>query len=130
MCANKGPTVAVGRIKDTGEILGGYNPLSWSTNKKGYISTKESFIFSLDKNDVEKNIISFVKKEQMRKAICESPNELPYFNNDLYFGGCYKGTLYKPVARNNGYYQLPIRSTDERFTWADWEVFSVDKSIV
>src|SRR6185369_1210063 len=119
MCTNKGPTVAVGRVKDTGEILGGYNPLSWSTSNTGYISSKESFIFSLDKNDVEKNIISFVKKEQIHKAIYEYPDELPYFNNDLYFGGFYKVTLYKPVA-SNSHYQLPIRSTDERFTWADW----------
>jgi hypothetical protein len=131
MCTNKGPTVAVGRVKDTGEILGGYNPLSWSSSNDGYISTKESFIFSLDKNDVEKNIISFVKKEQTHVAIYEYPGGLPYFGNSaLFFGGFYKGTLYKPVARNNGYYQLPIRSTDERFTWADWEVFSVDKSVV
>src|SRR5204863_9113560 len=49
MCADKGPTIAVGRVRDTEEILGGYNPLSWSTSKE-WGSTKESFIFSLDKN--------------------------------------------------------------------------------
>src|SRR6185436_11207922 len=49
--ADKGPTIAVGRVEDTEEILGGYNPLSWSTSEKGYVSTRESFTFSLDKND-------------------------------------------------------------------------------
>src|SRR6185312_1268961 len=44
MCADKGPTIAVGRVKGTEETLGGYNPLSWSRNN-GYASTRESFIF-------------------------------------------------------------------------------------
>ena len=81
MCTNKGPTVAVGRVKDTGEILGGYNPLSWKANSGGeYVSTRESFIFSLDKNDAAKNIISFVKKDYINEAIYEYTNYLPYFN--------------------------------------------------
>jgi len=137
MCTNKGPTVAVGRVKDTGEILGGYNPLSWSTSNR-YVSTKASFIFSLDKNDVEKNIISFVKKEQIHNAIYEYLDYLPSFGGgsvgDLFFGGySYNSKIpIKPItiAKNNSNYQLPIRSTDEGFTWDDWEVFSVDKSIV
>ena len=95
---------------------------------------KKVFIFSLDKNDVEKNIISFVKKEQIHNAIYEYPDYLPSYGGGnigaLFFGGYYSGTLYKAISRNNNRYQLPIRSINERFTWVDWEVFSVDKSIV
>ena len=127
MCRNKGPTIAVGRVKDTEEILGGYNPLPWGTRDKGFVSTRVSFIFSLDKNDVDKSIMSFVKDEKY--AIYEGSNHLPYFggNGTLFFGSCYND---KPVAQSNCNYQIPIRSTEGRFTWIDWEVFSVDKIII
>jgi len=130
MCTNKGPTVAVGRVKDTEEILGGYNPLSWGTgdNRNRYVSTRESFIFSLNKDDIEKSIVSFVKNEQ--KAIFECSTYLPNFGNCALFFGGYCGEIYKPVASISGScYQIPIRSTEDRFTWVDWEVFSVDKLI-
>src|SRR6185295_6060945 len=81
MCAEKGPTIAVGRVKDTEEILGGYNPLLWSTIKDEFVATIESFVFSLDKNDAEKNIISFVKNENT--TIYNGHSDLPNF------GGCF-----------------------------------------
>ena len=81
MCGDKGPTIVVGRVEDTEEILGGYNPLSWSTSMDEWVSTRESFAFSLNKNDAEKNIISFVKDENC--AIYNSSDYLPNF------GGCF-----------------------------------------
>src|SRR6185369_9668970 len=46
LCNGKGPTVAVGKVSGTEEILGGYNPLAWSSQSNGgYVMTKESFIF-------------------------------------------------------------------------------------
>ena len=131
MCTNKGPTVAVGRVKDTGEILGGYNPLSWKVNPKiygEYDLARESFIFLLDnyKNDAAKNIISFVKKDHI---IYEYSDHLPYFNGGLSFGGYNNNGGYsKPIVYDNGSHQLPIRSTNDSFTWDDWEVFSVDNN--
>src|SRR6185312_5815060 len=55
MCAKKGPTVTVGKVLDTEEILGGYNPMAWKAPTEldtsaiyvTWISTSESFIFSL-----------------------------------------------------------------------------------
>ncbi|CAI2183388.1 19709_t:CDS:1, partial [Funneliformis geosporum] len=45
-CDGKGATIFVAKIKDTNQIVGGYNPLDW--NGPGYNiykSTKDSFIF-------------------------------------------------------------------------------------
>jgi len=57
LCNNKGPTIAAGKVLNTEEILGGYNPFAWGS-QEGYAKTKESFIFALDKN-VDKSIVSF-----------------------------------------------------------------------
>src|SRR5437764_4190821 len=31
LCNNKGPTIAVGKVLNTEEILGGYNPFAWGS---------------------------------------------------------------------------------------------------
>ena len=53
-------------------------PFSRSTGNDEWVSTRESFIFSLDKNDIEKNIISFVKYDQY--AIFNRQDCLPNFD--------------------------------------------------
>src|SRR6185436_14704126 len=65
ICAGKGPTVSVGKVLGTEELLGGYNPLAWETldtlaSSAIWSSTSESFIFSLDKDKPAKNIVSLV----------------------------------------------------------------------
>ena len=59
LCNGKGPTIAVGKVSDTDEILGGYNPFAWGSEKNYNHNTKESFIFALDKT-VDNCIVSFV----------------------------------------------------------------------
>src|SRR6266498_3312794 len=58
-CDDKGPTITIARVKDTNEILGGFNPLSWISNDY-YEDTKESFIFSLDQDNLTNSIFSKV----------------------------------------------------------------------
>ena len=121
LCHGKGATVAVGKVSGTEEILGGYNPVSW-TGRSGYISTDKSFIFALDKN-IDKNIVSFVNNNS--HAVFDYSLSFPGFGsgNDLYFGN----EKYNPRAQK-GSYQVAIRSSSDAFEWADWEVFSVSKS--
>jgi len=68
LCNDKGPTVAIGKVLGTGEILGGYNLISWGFEKSDFVTTAESFIFALDKN-IDKNIVSFVDNSLF--AICD-----------------------------------------------------------
>src|SRR6266542_853831 len=44
-CDNKGATICVAKIKDSTQLIGGYNPLDWSGN--GWKSTADSFLFNL-----------------------------------------------------------------------------------
>jgi len=127
ICAEKGPTVAVGKVLDTEEILGGYNPMAWkafteldpSSPDVIWVSTSESFIFSLDKDNAEKNIVSPVVNNN--GAIVEHEICYPYFGSgDLFFGN----TGVNPHARKCSY-KTAIRSDSSKFKWADWEVFSV-----
>ncbi|CAI2162375.1 6682_t:CDS:2 [Funneliformis geosporum] len=46
-CDDKGATIFVAKIKNTKHVIGGYNPLYWTSSGKGvYNTTSDSFIFS------------------------------------------------------------------------------------
>src|SRR5438045_6210617 len=49
ICDNQSRTVTIVKVKDSSEILGGYNPIKWKSDE-GYGTTKDSFIFSFDNN--------------------------------------------------------------------------------
>src|SRR6185312_937381 len=72
LCDNKGPTIAVGKVLGTEEILGGYNPFAWGTYN-GWFCTKESFIFALDKCGDE-NTVSFVADKDKQSIYDENTN--------------------------------------------------------
>src|SRR6185312_14534440 len=83
LCNGKGPTITVGKVLDTDEILGGYNPLLWGSNN-GYAATNESFIFALDKN-INESIVSFASN--ITNAIYDDASYFPDFGGcDLSFG--------------------------------------------
>uniref|UniRef100_U9SV37 TLDc domain-containing protein n=1 Tax=Rhizophagus irregularis (strain DAOM 181602 / DAOM 197198 / MUCL 43194) TaxID=747089 RepID=U9SV37_RHIID len=67
VCDNRSRTVAIIKVKDSNEILGGYNPIEWKSenkNTKNNISnyhgtTGDSFIFSfMNKENIKNHIIS------------------------------------------------------------------------
>ena len=87
-------------MKDSDEILGGYNPLIWKSDGS-YGITKDSFIFSFkSKDDIDNYILSRVMKEN--RAIYYHYNFGPTFDvkGDLRLSGkefydlslCGKGT--------------------------------------
>jgi hypothetical protein len=55
-CDNQSRTVTIVKVKDSHEILGGYNPIAWKSAGR-YYSTKDSFIFSFKNNDRIENYI-------------------------------------------------------------------------
>src|SRR5207244_11285145 len=45
-CDDQGPTIVVVRIEDSREVIGGYNPIGWSSPKQvEWRATTESYIF-------------------------------------------------------------------------------------
>ena len=80
-------------MKDSDEILGGYNPITWNSNlpDRSFSTTKDSFIFSF-RDKV--NVLSRVKNE--KRAIRYWSTCGPMFGNpDLILYG-----------NNNGYYKI------------------------
>jgi hypothetical protein len=89
-CKNQSHTVTLIKVKDSNEILGGYNPLEWKFDHSHGV-TKDSFIFSFSNDSIDDYILSRVKNEE--RAIFNSPlyNEGPSF-------GCKDLHLYRNLA--------------------------------
>ncbi|PKC12313.1 hypothetical protein RhiirA5_353117, partial [Rhizophagus irregularis] len=71
------------KVKDSNEILGGYNPIEWKTDS-GFGHSKDSFIFSfMDRN----YILSRVQNE--KQAVTYYSRYGPSFGNGdlIIFGG-------------------------------------------
>ena len=85
-CDNKSRTVTMVKVKDSNEILGGYNPIAWVPGRSSlYCATKDSFIFSFKKDDRIKNgILSRIKEESAEYSIYNNKSCGPSFGkNDL-----------------------------------------------
>ena len=57
------------KIKETGELVGGYNPVCWNKKEKSpndsyWIETNKSFIFKIEENQPDNSILSRVKNPE------------------------------------------------------------------
>ena len=82
LCDNKHNTVTFIKVSETEEILGGYNPIIWSSSNT-YGKTKDSFIFSFKhKNNPFKGVI-ISNIENTDGAINNRNIHGPYFGSDI-----------------------------------------------
>ncbi|RIB00200.1 hypothetical protein C2G38_2235180 [Gigaspora rosea] len=77
LCDKQKNLVIVIKVKDTDEILGGYNPVGWDKMLNSYKSCEESFTFSLKNGAVQTSILSRVKSTH--DAIYSFENSGPGF---------------------------------------------------
>ena len=67
-CYKVSQTLVIMKLKETGELIGGYNPVYWNskgkTSNEGLIETDKSFIFKIDKNQINNSILSRVKNPE------------------------------------------------------------------
>ncbi|CAG8481420.1 4967_t:CDS:2 [Acaulospora colombiana] len=128
-------TVIVVKVERTGEILGGYNPLTWDQTSNGYKATDDSFIFSLKSGKLQNSILSRVRDHNLA-VLYRHPN----FQNSYgpYFGGCSELHLFHNRGRigscsnQTDCYERPIRRlkrSDEYFNIVDYEVFAVSRKV-
>src|SRR5437763_10423929 len=66
-CYNIEKTVVVMRLKETKELVGGYNPVCWNVKERSpdeayMIKTNKSFIFKIDENQIKRSILSSVQE--------------------------------------------------------------------
>lgn len=120
LCENKQQTVVVMKVHGTNEILGGYNPNAWGSH--GYGETSESFIFSIDEEDLRNSIRSCVKNANY--ALDHYSYYGPIFGSrDLALEDNFKEEARGYCKKK--YYDKPIRKSEESFSVDDYEVFQV-----
>ncbi|RHZ73642.1 hypothetical protein Glove_230g67 [Diversispora epigaea] len=143
ICDGHSNTIVVTKVKGTNEILGGFNPLAWDNTKEGYMKTVESFIFSFKDANIQNSILSRVKNENCALFYPFSSN--PFFKSSKNtvgpnFGGgefIIQSLVSKFTQDTKSwcrqvtrYYEKPIRTTSDRFSIIDYEVFKVVKKSI
>jgi hypothetical protein len=116
-CDNKGATIVIAKIKNSEQIIGGYNPLFWNSNNSD-MTTKDSFIFSItDKNNLQSANLVYSKGDQysVRGYAYYGPR---FGHTDLYL---YNNILYSTA------YSYPTLNLPNNIRIDDYEVFQVIK---
>ncbi|GES98947.1 carbohydrate-binding module family 13 protein [Rhizophagus clarus] len=112
ICDDQPRTIIIVKVKDSNEILGGYNPIAWKAY--GYTDTKDSFIFSFKNNyDLDDHILSRVIDKE-----CAIINGNPSF-------GFYDLHLFDECYCKRMSYEKPIRESKDLFSCDDYEVFQI-----
>ncbi|CAG8658980.1 15870_t:CDS:2 [Acaulospora morrowiae] len=113
-CADQGATIVVCKIDDPKRLVGGYNPLGWSSSNSSR-ETKESFIFLFNDHT---NI-----KEGFYLGLNET-NQTCYFNSSFAFGSDLACSFTYWSAKPRQYKNIGIPNT---FIASNCEVFKVVK---
>ncbi|RIA94056.1 hypothetical protein C1645_818609 [Glomus cerebriforme] len=135
-CNNKGANIVVIKIKNSNQIVGGYNPLDW--NGVGWKNTADSFIFSFDDyRNVETGQIGRVIRKQC--AVQGDPMKGPGFGTELVVGKS-DGTIRyvqndptkEPVYVGYSTYSniYPDIDIPTNFMIENYEVFQIKKQII
>ncbi|CAI2188517.1 2625_t:CDS:2 [Funneliformis geosporum] len=118
LCINKGPTLVIIKVKDSLQIIGGYNPESWNL-EIGLKYNEDAFICSLGGGDKKFGIVlSRAKYNEM--SIRNAPNLAIGFMDLGWFEGRY----------NHLYFEKRIMDSNYKEFIQDYEVFQVCKKSV
>jgi hypothetical protein len=135
VCDDQSHTVTIFKLRDSDEILGGYNPIEWKSNNN-FGSTKDSFIFSFTHDSIENYVLSHVKIEAT--AICNGlfygpsfgDGDLPLFNDFNYelMVGCKRRSYEKQIKDPAILYDIGYnKHRREIFEVDELEVFKLYK---
>jgi hypothetical protein len=125
LCDGKLNTVTFIKVKETDEIIGGYNPLPWeSSQTKG--KTKDSFIFSFKNKNIKDAIFSNVQ-DKADFAVCYCRTDGPFFGMDIRIRASNETTNFNTIYYEKRYYEKRIRDKEDKFDIEDYEVFQIIK---
>ncbi|EXX56361.1 hypothetical protein RirG_216920 [Rhizophagus irregularis DAOM 197198w] len=119
-CDDKGATIWIAKIKNSTQLIGGYNPLNWDSRHPHWVATADSFIFNfINGGNISTSKVSYVKKQD-RAVLC---------NNNF---GPTMGNIYcnnnNWSNENRGYGEVyPSIEIPKNFEVEDYEVFQVIK---
>ncbi|RIB22081.1 hypothetical protein C2G38_2243527 [Gigaspora rosea] len=123
LCDNIPGTVAIIKVNGTNEILGGYNPLVWTSNfPLKWSITTNSFIFSLKTQNLPNSILSRII--HANRVIGNCSYRGPVFGATFYMKDDDKVWTYCHYGTNC---EKRLRSNDFDFLIDEFEVFQVLK---
>ncbi|RIB21919.1 TLD-domain-containing protein [Gigaspora rosea] len=126
LCDKQANTIVIMKVKNTDEILGGYNPINWDKSINGYISCDDSFIFSLKNGNILFSILSRI--ECSRNAIYCSSNYGPCFGcNDLDMVDFFNQDVNQCICLHNSYEKAIKNLAGSRFSISEYEIFQIKK---
>jgi hypothetical protein len=126
ICDNQSHTITIIKVKDSNEVLGGYNPIVWKSDfSRG--NTNDSFIFSFkNKENIEDHVLSRAIDEF--DAVTNHPEYGPSFSSDLVFYGnnydggyCSPQCYDRPIRKTKNFYDRPIIREPKRFSLEEYE---------
>jgi hypothetical protein len=131
ICDNQSRTVSIIKVKDSNEILGGYNPIDWKDNSiffgSSYRATKDSFIFSfMNKNDIENCLISRVENEKFAINYWHHYGPSFGYGDLIIYGGIDEASFNNNTSYCNKHsYEKQIRETTNKFSIEEYEIFQI-----
>ncbi|RHZ65100.1 hypothetical protein Glove_319g122 [Diversispora epigaea] len=128
-CDGQGATIVVVKIGDSKELIGGYNPIGWSSPRDvEWRGTRDCFIFSLgDGKELGKAKLSRIKGDCVNDAILLQDRLGPsfgFYELKIIDGAQQGGSSY---ASGGLRYESKIRDKFNYFGVDDYEVFQVIK---
>ncbi|EXX54143.1 hypothetical protein RirG_237420 [Rhizophagus irregularis DAOM 197198w] len=125
LCDGKPNTITFIKIKDSEEIIGGYNPIKWESSYT-WGETKNSFIFSFkNKNNCKDAVISNIENTI---SFYFNPSRGPSFgDSDIFIFSSNVNTDYDANYCKKSHYEKKIRDSIDRFSIEDYEVFQIMK---
>jgi hypothetical protein len=120
-CDNKGATIWIAKIKNSAQLIGGYNPLDWGGDA-GWKATADSFIFNfINGKNISNSKVGYVNNHNQKFAIfCSSLHGPSMGNHNCYKFNCsYANYYFGNVYPNIG---IPKEFEVERY-----EVFQIIK---
>ncbi|EXX53055.1 hypothetical protein RirG_247560 [Rhizophagus irregularis DAOM 197198w] len=133
LCDNKPNTVTFIKVRETEEILGGYNPSIWKSS--GDYDQSCSFIFSFkNKNRPDDSILSHVNN--MNNALYYSDWRGPSFGySDLKLAvairiGSKSSNHFNYNVCKQEYYEKKIRDIENMFYIEEYEVFQIIRNLL
>ena len=133
LCDNLSNTITFIKIKETQEIIGGYNPLIWEDafGEGKWGKTSNSFIFSFKNKNDFKNDPILSRIIDLNRALFYHIGCGPTFDTDLFIG-----VKEKAGSKNFNFnwcmqrsYEKCIRKTKNEFEIEDYEVFQITKKV-
>ncbi|RGB35945.1 hypothetical protein C1646_101027 [Rhizophagus diaphanus] len=127
ICDYQSHTITIIKVKDSNEILGGYNPIIWKSDS-GFGSTKDSFIFSFkNKENIKNCILSRISEDLEECAIFNNMNYGPSFGAGCDLKLCGDNCYDKSAYYHTRCYNKPIRESNCQFIVEEYEVFQIIK---